>query len=409
MSSINNLEVNRRMVTWKDTVTTKTLKSKSECLKGLKSEVPHQMGAKSPLEKILSSGDVFNRKSRIPTKYCPPKPVSPPLLECASLETVNNCHDSLDLQNSLRDESDEPNTAKVVCLFQSEINLDLTRDNSLNTLTDLHESIQTITTLDLKSSTFSLKKSHSDLNVVYKGEFLYESESQDFRKTCQDIRSVTSTPALHLTYPTVIKPPQSEWNFKITKPIDWTSVKTKERLEILRIAAERFIEEARQPQPAPTYLEEDYSVPKKKRRVQSSDSSSSETTKASDGSSKRTEASLGRVMDLSMTPEITPRTVGLIEKVLRGRQLRKQHSNVMLAVTLSECERLLEIDSKSVAKVERMIDKSKQVTFPPVIVTNMKKMNRKVQVGTPEKICLPKIITRPEILAQNNLQRYYVG
>lgn len=402
MSSISNLEVNRRMVTWKDTVTAKTLKSKSECSKSLKSEVPHYSGAKSPLEKILSSGDVFNRKSRIPTKCCPPKPVSPPLLECASLESVNNCHDSSHLKNRLLNESDEINTTNVVCLFQSEVNLDLTRDNSLNTL---HDSIQTVTTLDLKSSKFSLKKSHSDLNVVYKGEFLYESESQDFRKTCQDIRSVSSTPALHFPNPTTSKPPQSEWNFKISKPIDWTSVKTKERLEILRIAAERFIEEARRPQPAPTFLEEDYSVPKKKRRVQSSDSSLSKTTEASDGSSKAT-LLLEKVMESAMTPEITPRTVGLIEKVLRGRQLKKQHSNVMLAVTLSECEKLLEIDSKSVAKVERMIDESKLLTFPPVIVTNIKKMDRKVQVGTPEKICLPKIMTRPEILAQNKLERY---
>lgn len=404
MSSISNLEVNRRMVTWKDTVTNKTQKNKSECSKSFKSEVPNYSAAKSPLEKILSSGDVFNRKSKIPTKCCPSKPASQPLLECESLRSVNNCQDSLDLKNNLHDESDEINTTNVVCLFQSEVNLDLTRDNSLNTLTDLHDSIQTITTLDLKSSTFNLKKSHSDLNVVYKGEFLYESESQDFRKTCQDIRSVTSTPALHLTYPTVSKPPQSEGNFKISKPIDWTSVKTKERLEILRIAADRFIEEARQP--ASTFLDEDYSVPKKKRRVQSSDSSLSKTTKASDSSgdsSKKIEItpSQGRVMELPVTPEVTPRTVGLIEKVLRGRQLKKQHSNVMLAVTLSECERLLEIDSNSVAKVERMIDKSKQVTFPPVIVTNMRKMDRKIQVGTPERICLPKILTRPEILAQS--------
>ncbi|CAG9773894.1 unnamed protein product [Ceutorhynchus assimilis] len=222
--------------------------------------------------------------------------------------------------------------------YLSKTHLDLTRDSSNETLS-------------LKS-----KDSNSVVPIFFKSKFSYDSQS----KSHVNLRK--STPIHH--YSTFTLKPNNSFAFKI----DWNNVRNKERLEILRIAAEKFIKGTKKGN------EENYSVPKKKIKMCNSEEKSSATT------------------------NMTPRTCTVLEKLVQGKQLLNNNRNnkVLLAMTVAECEKLLELDKKCVKKFEEKLLRNRKTCGLPLIVTNNRPETIKTNEKSPSKICLPRInLSRP--------------
>ncbi|XP_050311545.1 uncharacterized protein LOC126747093 isoform X2 [Anthonomus grandis grandis] len=254
-------------------------------------------------------------------------------------------------------------TKNLLSLYQSDTTVKVTRD-----------------TEKLSNKTPQLKKSLSDLKLplnhpaksfsldleplFFQRKFVFESESADFRKTCQDIRSISSCPSRHFA--------------KFTRKKTSGRLSSKERQEILKIAAQKFIESTKKKLPRFGHKEghfllqeeeEEYSVPKKKRRVWCSDSDNTANFQSQvsyseencDDSATKTavsskNASATSATSSALSASVTPRTVQLIDKIAQGRKLKTDHSNVMLAISVWECDRLLQLDETVVSKVVRRLE-----------------------------------------------------
>ncbi|KAL1488878.1 hypothetical protein ABEB36_014671 [Hypothenemus hampei] len=484
VSSLNNINNDKRMVTWKDTMQGTTNKVNRNNLDIKKSSSKNK---KLPTKKAMSTNELINKNctSKLPMKqvkqpknsYTQKEPgqiannrsetemikfeLEPLQFLDAHLTNLEKSDCSLEESNAgiLEQSRNEPEDVKewfeknfclensendaendilecsprgspeksatVVCLFQSGTNL-IKDNDSLHSLTDEKSWISFSNFTDFccleekPSSNFTLKRSLSDMNIsnkenhtghlFFRKKFVYESESHDFRKTCQDIRSITSAPALHFKHfreENKIISNKEELQFPLRieneNKVNWPNVESKERLEILRIAAEKFMEETKKEKPNITNLncvsDVDYCVPKKKRRVYLSDSDHS-TSKQLDLTAKPSEKrhSVPNSAASSVISNITPRTVNLIEKILQGKQLKIDHSNLLLALSVSECERLLDIDKKYVEKVEKKLEKCQQknhIKLPVIVGATAK--NQSHRNGYENSVCLPQILCKKAI------------
>lgn len=260
----------------------------------------------------------------------------------------------------------------VVCLFHSETH---PLDNELNSVTQSSDSP--------KTSAVN-QKEDSIIPLFLPQKFVYESESKDFRKTCQDIRSISSTPALQssdfsfkgVTSGQMPNTPSSRpFTFTLDKRShtqkDWATIASKERLDILREAADKFIANTRKN----CVLDEDYAVPKKKRRVCSDNLIHlPEPLKPFRSASSRV---------------VSPRTENLVQKIVQLKRLRTEESNVLLGISVSECDRLLDLDRKFVEKVEKRLSKKGQVKLPLIVADRIG--NRLPDRIEDVKVSLPKI------------------
>ncbi|XP_076271746.1 uncharacterized protein LOC143203455 isoform X2 [Rhynchophorus ferrugineus] len=339
------------------------------------------------------------------------------------------------IKNSMKSLSDNINQDNnVVCLFKSSDNSDFMKTESLNTLTlqtswntfessdtkpDQKSSQDTIadSTGDTRSLVFSLKKSLSDINVstgcALKKSFvslftgrrtLNDSDSVDFRRTFQDIRSSCSAPNIYIR----------EYKRKVDNNVNWDNVKKKERLEILRIAAERFIEDSKRKYSGITenfdnIPDEEYTVPKKKRRVYLSDDT---ITSSYNNEPYKTESNTSitktRCSTSSNASGITPRTFHLVKKVVIGKQLKeKAREDILLAMTLSECEKLLKTDASCLEKVKNKLNKDRSRIHLPLLFGDIREKPRstdkQVQAKL-ENVSLPKLN-----LTQNYQNKQIVG
>ncbi|XP_030751986.1 uncharacterized protein LOC115879351 isoform X2 [Sitophilus oryzae] len=384
--------------------------------------------------------------------------------------------EEIPIKNNLIDENDEdPFVAansdhynNVVCLFQSSTKLDLTGNDSLNDLTD-KKSWRSSSTIDFekepsqqifqntsshhlfytRSSNFSLKKSLSDIDVlkdkdslknhvvsIFKNKYkLCESESTDLRKTFQDIRSICSVPAMHVSkysckdqiQECIGKEVQGCTEKNDGNHVNWDNIKSKERLEILRIAAEKFIEDSKknitssgEPYNIDHLRDEDYAVPKKKRRIYQDDGdyiTFNNFVQSSDEIPIPEKNEKGPVEDVnsiflpkneerlstasSVVSDVTPRTFALVKKVIIGRKLKSDAEDILLAVTLSECEKLLATDRRCFVKIENRLNDIEKKDFQlPKLITRAKedKVNRGVQVEADEVLELPKIYSKMRVV-----------
>ncbi|ERL88466.1 hypothetical protein D910_05852, partial [Dendroctonus ponderosae] len=338
--------------------------------------------------------------------------------EQANLDQLSS-HKSAGCEEAALNSSDHSNcTNNVVCLFHSGTHLDLTRDTNLNTQScnflkackAAPDSVEP----DLPEVNLQINSQKEDLIIplFLPQKFVYESESKDFRKTCQDIRSISSTPVLQSSdfSPTseVAETPSRPFTFTLDKSshtkkeVDWTTIASKERLTILRVAAENFIANTKVHAIKNCVLDEDYSVPKKKRRVCLDDSLMSLTepqpvTELPEARSTE-HARIPSSSANSIISDVSPRTLNLVEKIVQMKKLRTEESNVLLGISISECDRLLDLDKHFVAKVEKSLSKKGNVKLPLIVAdcNRFPKINWKTHGNNCKdvKVSLPKIVER---------------
>ncbi|XP_060521227.1 uncharacterized protein LOC132698919 isoform X2 [Cylas formicarius] len=119
---------------------------------------------------------------------------------------------------------------------------------------------------------------------------------------------------------------------------------------------------------------ENYSVPKKKMRLCSSSTSLT--------LSFRNESAMSKC---SATSAVSPRVRELVGKILKGRSLRSDDNEVILGITLSECEKLIRMSGEQFARVAKRFAKDR-VKLPLVVVDGAERSVTKRDEGVQVEI-----------------------